>query len=354
MPVDRPPRGLIAATLLPLALASIAACRPALPEPPDPDEPTPALGCDDAIPAFTLSRVLADSSLEQPPWLQVCAPCPAASGSLRVHDVTGVELPSASFWGPGRSCIVAMPTLPLPAVPSLPSEALLLDARGRGASLTFDLAVAGGRGADPAGLSTASFILPLDASAHRLPGGAAMLPNLPEAILLTVGAPASDGRRPLTLGGATDIDTQDECVPTTELTTPATLVTRQLAAPFLLDDPLPGGLFAERGSVQARLAPDGSALLDVVIVGLASLSASEPVLGLPPEEACSALAALVGFNPCVPCGDPALGVQGLPACVPFVFEVARAERALFEPTAIAPDDIPIDCRTPGDDDSAEP
>lgn len=331
--------------LLPLGLAALPGalgCRPEPSQPPDPDEPTPALACDE-IPV-TLARVEPDSSLDTPSWVEVCTSCPVAEATVVVEDGTGRGLHVEAAWTPLRECVVGLPTEPLPARPSTPASVQLVDPLGRVAVWDFDMPLAEGRGADPVDLDGATWLLPLPDDAYRLLGGPELLPGAPGALLLSLGIADAEARRPLTLASARGDGLQDTCEATATLSTPATLLSRQVALPLVSGDELPGGLVAERGALQARLTEDGSALLDVTLLAVVSLPLSEGVLGLPPDEACAAWEASFGFDPCIPCGPPSEGVAGLPACFPLLIEGARAERVPDSLLAIDAESIAPDCR----------
>ncbi len=131
----------------------------------------------------------------------------------------------------------------------------------------------------------------------------------------------------MTLGAARgSSEVQDTCEPTVDLGL-ATLLSRQVSVPLSSGDELFGGLIVDRGALQARLAEDGSALFDVTLLAVVSLTLSEAAFGAAPDVVCSSLTAELGFSPCVPCGDPALGVEGLPACIPLLIEVPVAPRS---------------------------
>ncbi len=345
-------RVLGAIPLVATALLALA-CRPDPPLPPDPEEPTPESTCADH-PALSLTRITADSSIIEPPWVQVCAQCPVAEIDVGLGDGAGGSLDVESLWTPDRACVVSMPTSPLPARPSVPAVVTVRDSDNTG-TFEFDLPISGDRGPDPVDLGTATYVLPLDEDTSRILGGPALFESPPEALALHLGAADAEGRRVLTLGAARDGGArQDLCVPTASWTAPASLLQRQVAAPIGQDDLLPFGLLARRGALQGRLTPGGDALEDVTLLSLADVGASEVLLGAPPAEACATWADRVGFDPCVPCGPPSDGVAGLPGCVPFVFEWVRAERAEWALASVDPDDIPLGCRFPsgGDDDDS--
>ncbi len=343
----------INAILLVAGATLVLACRPDPPLPPDPNEPTPATSCDDH-PVLSLTRVSADSLVAEPPWLQVCSQCPVAEITLELGDGAGGALELESFWTPVRECAVSMATSPLPARPSVPATVTLRDAEDSG-TFEFELPISTDRGPDPLDLGTATWVLPLDEDTSRIVGGAGLFEEPLEALAMHLAAADAEGRRVLTLGAAeADGAAQDVCVPTASLEVPASTLLRQVAAPISQDDLLLGQVLARRGVLQARLTETGDALEDVALLALADLAASEPLLGVSPSEACSAWAADLAVDPCVPCGPPSDGVAGLPACIPLVLEWARAERATWPLLPVAPEDIPLDCRLPsgGDDDDS--
>lgn len=326
-----------------LLAASAAACRPDPPLPPDPDEPTPAATCAEA--PLTLSRTEADSALEAPPWLQVCTACPAESIGFELEDGSGSSLPLASGWTPNRDCAVALADEPLPARPDIPARVEVSDDAGREGALDFDLPLADGRGPDPVDLGVATWVVPLDAGTLRLPGSTVLLGDPPPAVLVSLGPADSEARREVTFAPTRgDGVTQDLCVPTATLAEPARLLSRQVATPLVGDDPLPGGLLAERGALQARLTEDADALEDLVLLAVVDLVASEAATGLSPQEACSTWNDALGFDPCIPCGPPSEGLSGLPACATVVIETARAEAAPAPIVPLTPETIPPNCR----------
>ena len=332
-----------------VGLLGVLGCRPAPPLPPDPEAPTPATACDDV--PLTLVRVDADSTLDSPPWVEICTACPIADGSIQVGDGSEGFLETESMWSPARECLIGMASEPLPARPSTSVEVRITEPSGRQGDYGFDLPLSGGRGADPVVFGSSTWHVPLNEDAYRLLGGSGLLPGAPDGMLMSLGDADSDGRRVITFGasrGASAV--QDTCVPTQSWATPATLLSRQVAAPLVSGDVLPGGLLAARGAFQARLTEEADALLDVSFLALLSLSLSEDLLDLNPAQACAYLAENLGFDPCVPCGPPSEGVSGLPACVPLVIEVARAERVDDVMLPIDAESIPPDCRqnpTPG-------
>ena len=342
--------------MLAASLVLVIACRPDPPLPPDPEEPTPQTTCDDH-PALSLTSIAADSLVDEPAWLQICAQCPVAEVTFAVGDGAGAALDVEALWAPGRRCAVAVPTSPLPARPSVPVTVTVRD-QDRVGSFDFDHAVSAARGPDPLDLGTATWVLPVDADTSRLVFGVELLDDPPTALAVHLGPADTAGDRVLTLGEARDGGArQDLCVPTGSWDMPATTSLRQLAAPLSQDDLLPGGLLARRGALQGRLSESGDALEDVVLLALADLAASEPVLEAAPSEVCAAWTDADGSSPCVPCGPPSDGVAGLPACVPFVLEWSRAERADWALIRVDRDDIPIGCRFLNggdDDDSAGP
>jgi len=306
-----------------LGVAAVG-CRPEPPGPPDPDEPTPALECNQV--PLTLTRVAADSLLDAPPWSQVCTACPLASGDVGFGDGAGGLLDTLSVWSPERECVVSIPTEPLPARPSVPRDIELVDDLGRTALFTDDVDVADGRGADPVDLGTATWSLPLTDDGWRLLGGSRVLADPPAGLLLSLGPADAQAQRPATLGAARGSSpVQDTCEPTVDLGL-ATLLSRQVTVPLSAGDAIFDGLIVDRGALQARLADDASALFDVTLLAVVSLTQSEPALGAAPDVLCAELEADLGFSPCVPCGDPSLGVEGLPACLPLVIEVPVATR----------------------------
>ncbi len=318
-------------------------CRPDPSLPPDPEDPTPALGCDQ-IP-LTLTRVEADSELDRPSWLQVCSACPIAEGTIAVEDGAGATVRTEVVWSPGRECIVALPFEPLPARPAVPVRASVVDPEGRTGAYDFDLPLPTGRGADPVDLGTATWHLPLPSEAWRLLDGADVLPDAPRGLLLSLGVADGDAARVVSVGVARgDSQLQDTCQATTSFSTPATLLSRQVATPLVFGDELPGGIVLERGALQARLTDDGSALLDVTLLALVSLPDSEGAIGMTPAEYCAARTGELGVDPCVPCGPPSDGLAGLPACVPLLIEGARAERVDRPLLALDPLSIRPDCR----------
>lgn len=332
-----------------IGLLGSSGCRLDPPLPPDPEAPTPATACDDV--PLTLVRVEADSTLEFPSWVEVCTACPLAEGSIQVGDGSGTLLSSETVWSPARECVVGMASDPLPPRPSAPVLVQMTEPGGRQGDYSFDLALASGRGSNPIVFGSSTWHVPLPEDAHRLLGGSGLLPGAPDGVLISLSDADVDGRRAVTLGasrGASPV--QDTCLPTQSWATPASLLSRQIATPLVSGDALPGGLFASRGAFQARLTEDADALLDVTLLALLSLSSSEDLLGLSPAEACASLTEELGFDPCVPCGPPSDGVSGLPACVPLLIEVARAERVDDALLLIDADAIPADCRqtpTPG-------
>ncbi|MCO4772976.1 MAG: hypothetical protein KDA24_23285 [Deltaproteobacteria bacterium] len=294
---------------------------------------------------MTLSRVEADSALVEPPWIQVCSPCPVAEARVEVEDGAGTLLDVEAMWSPLRECVLGLASDPLPARPSVPATVALLDPVGRVASWDFDLALPEGRGSDPVDLNGATWHLPLPEEAFRLLGGADVLPGLDGGLLLSLGSADIEGKRPLTVAGSRGTSpVQDTCAATGQWSAPATLLSRQVGARLFPGDLLPGGLVAERGALQARLSEEGDALLDVSLLALVSLSLSEEALGGAPDVICATATAELGFDPCVPCGPPSDGVSGLPACIPILMEGARAERLEAPLVSVDPDSISPDCR----------
>lgn len=349
-------RALVRAFVLAAPCMFALSCRPEPPLPPDPDEPTPASSCDDH-PALSLTTIAADSLVEEPAWMQVCTQCPVAEVVFDVGDGAGGVLDTEVVWGPDRTCTYAAPTAPIPARPSVPVS-VSVRSEERVGTFEFDHPIPSDRSQDPVDLGTATWVLPVDDDTSRLLHGLELLDDPPTALALHLSSADANGDRVLTLGEARDDGArQDLCVGTTSWSVPASLLLRQVAAPLSQDDGLFGGLSARRGVLQGRLTEDADAIEDLVLLALVDLAASEPVLEAPPAAVCDAWSADLPTSPCVPCGPPSDGIAGLPACVPFVLEWSRAERANWTLTPVDPDNIPLGCRFPSggdDDDSADP
>jgi hypothetical protein len=299
-----------------LPLLALAACRPEPPAPPDPDEITPALACDESAP-ISLTRTTADSALATPPWLQACTLCPPAGADWLIEDGAEGELERFAAWGPGPSCAVALPTAPPPAVPAV-AFSLAVDAPSGSGTWSGSLALPGGRGANPPDLEGATWVLS---------AGPARLPALPPAwlesptLLLAHAAGAWSLAR--TLPGS---DVQDPCVAPWSLAVGAPIDLRHGAAPIASGAVLPGGSTAAAGGFSTRVGEFGDALADIVLIASIDLAQSEAATGLPASELCDSLT-VDGMPSCVPCTDPALGLGGLPTCMLAAWEWPAAPRA---------------------------
>jgi hypothetical protein len=316
-----------AKTLFAVAVA-LFGCNAEEPQPPDPDTPLPPVVCDDTAP-LTLLRTAPDSALGRPPWLELCNVCPATF-DLQVDDV---ELLTAR--ADGGACALAMPTLPWPARDTYAVASTITTAT-RSATFDFDAVGTGARGDDPADLGSATYRLPVDADALRVPD--AGLEPTGGDLLVRFEATADHGLAVRFGRTRSDSNQQDLCAPTTTLSTSARLDRRQIAAPLVEGDvvPLPFAGPASRGAVQATLSSTGSALSAMALL----LEVDARQLGDDPDAVCADYEALGAGPLCGPCGDAA-GPSESDTCIAFLWEWSTAVRV---PSALVPVDVPApDC-----------
>ena len=342
------PRSGTARLLTPLlCLLALAACRGDPPEPPDPDEPLSEVDCSDEAAPLTLSRTDADSLLDTPAWLQVCAGCPPTAIEL-VADLAGQDVPLHVAWAGDVRCAVAVATEPLPDGDELTVDVRLVVGE-RSGEVSLEVPLPGGRGSNPAELGSATWRLVLADEDLRIP---AMNPEwflLTEArrdLLLRLDGPDADGLRAVTVGVTQqDQDEQDLCWPTTRWLEPARLQRRQLAGVLSTGDVLPGwaGGPLRGGAWQATMSDDGSTLRDGAILAQLDVNQLEAELGLPPDEICAEWAALSPGSPCQPCDDPALGNAGLTTCIPLVWEFSAAARTIQPLVEVDAEALPQEC-----------
>jgi hypothetical protein len=320
-------------------------CERDLPDPPDPNEPTPVVGCDDGGP-LTFTRTTADSALLVPPWVELCTLCPADQLSVSLADPDGDLLPSVTGWARGTECAVAMPTVPIPDAGVIDATFGVVAGTLAG-EVTVPVVVGGERGDDPPDIEEMTFVLEWDVARGRHPvqGDPRLLDPAPgPSLLVSFGPPDGDGLRSVTVG-ATDSngDVQDLCVPTRHWGFGRS-VRRQLAAELvpgaeiLQPTPIP----VLRGAFQGRLNEEGTGLFDIAILGVVDATALEPLLG-PAAEFCESLAAADEASPCGPCGDPSEGVVEEQHCFTAVWEWAAAARAAESLQPVDADALPADC-----------
>ncbi len=334
--------GAFAAIGFAAALVWTSGCRPDLPEPPDPDEPVPPVSCEDPRAPLSLTRTEADSDLVQPPWIQVCTLCPASSVGL------DADIPLEVAWEGGFECAVAVASEPLPD-DLLEIDAHIVDG-DRSGDVELEVRLSGGRGSKPSDLGTRTWRVDLDSTNLLIPAADLTAVGLggdpTRGLLVHLGPPDDDGDLPVTLGlTVEDGNDQDLCEPTRSWVEPARLDRRQLAVPLTVDDALPppfGGP-VRRGAFQARMSSTGSALQSGVLLALLDLNQLEAELGQPPDVVCEVLADDSEGPVCVPCGDPADGIDGLPTCVPMLWEFALATASAAELLPVDPDALPPEC-----------
>lgn len=320
-----------AAKLLYAATAAIAllGCETAEPQPPDPNTPLEPVVCDERAP-LSLLRTSPDSALGRPPWLELCNVCPAA------FELTVADVDLYTTWAEGGSCVVALPRDPWPPG-DLYSATAVIEYGDRVATFEFEHPGTGERGEDPDDLGSATYRLELEDGTLRLPsldaGDVGVLVRFEETA--DHGFAVHFGR---TEGASNQ---QDECAPTTTLSTAARLDRRQLAAPLVEGDALalPFATPLKGGALQATLSSTGSALQTMAL--LVELDGRLQADGA--EAFCADYEALAQRPLCGPCGDPA-GEPDADTCITFVWEWSTSIRV---PDPLVLVDVPgPDCADP--------
>jgi len=338
-----PPSGAFA-TLAIVVVTLAPGCRPELPDPPDPGEPTPALECAEGAPV-TLTRTVADSVLDAPPWVEACTLCPADSFEIGFTDGEDAPLGLVTAWARGTGCAVAMPTEPVPGDGMQVTYRVASGARS--GAVTLDHALDEDRGEDPEGVEEVTFRLEWRFARLRHPHTGDPLfvdPADGPSLLVSFGAPDAEGDRPVTVGITTAEDAaQDLCEPT-QAWGSARLDARQLGLALepgsAVLQPTPIPLLS--GALQARLHEDGESLLDTTLMGVIDLDEVEPLLG-PPDDVCAALVGLDGVSACAPCTEPSAGTDEPARCITAVWEWAAAARADEPLQPVDADALPPDC-----------
>jgi hypothetical protein len=337
-----PPSGAFAAFAF-VALTAASGCQPTPSEPIDPTEPTPLVSCEEGGPV-TLTRTTADSSLQAPPWVEVCSLCPSDSFSV---ELTASDAPVDAImsWARGTGCAVAMPTAP---VPETGVQVTYRVASGdRSGVVTLDVGAARERGPNPEGLTDMTFDLDWAAARSRHPHQGDPRLADPEggpSLLISVGAPDAEGNRPVIAGvSVANGPEQDLCIPTAAWGT-ARIDTRQLGgsidpgATILQPTPIP----VLGGALQGRLNESGEGLFDVALLGIVDLSALQPVLGAV-ADVCDTLIDLDMVSACGPCTSPADGAADQQQCITAVWEWAAVARTDQPLTPVAANALPPDC-----------
>jgi hypothetical protein len=348
-----------------LLLSLCLGCRPDPTQPPDPDEPTPALPCADA-PVLSLVELGAPSALPWPAWTYACSACPLSATGIQFHH-GDVEISTFSTWADGGTCVAASPAAPPPAVPMISYVLRVADERGSG-EVESAFPLRGGRGPDPAEVGTyrlAPALPALPRGVRALGAGdlaldrslvpfAAAAPDFSsfEDLLVDIGAPGTDGRRPILLGSARPDGAQDLCRPTQAWSAGATTDQRALTASLSPGDSTPGATLFAGGVLHATLLDDGSALADVTLLAQVDLNLVEGMFGTAPDALCADLAARFGRSLCGPCTPPDEGLSGVPSCLVTAWEWLSAPRLPDRLIPIYADAHPSECL--GDDDSAQP
>ncbi len=333
-----------------LVLAGLLACCGCTvdpPLPPDPDRPVPEVDCSDTGAPLSLSSTQADSSLESPPWIEVCTLCPSTSIELRPGGLES-DLPLASAWASDRACAVAVAEEPLPDREHLEVEATI-HAGERSGETEFEVDLPAGRGSNPVDLGTSTWTLAFEPEDLRHPQLASYEPFTPEpwpAVLLHLGEPLPDGRREVTVGlTEPGSQQQDLCVPTQTWQSPVTLDRRQLGGALEAGDvlPTPVGGPLRRGAWQARMSSSGSALSSIAFLALLDLNQLEQEIGMSPDALCESLEETSDVSPCVPCGEPSEGIDGLPTCITMLWELPLAAAAPDALVPVSTDSLPPEC-----------
>jgi hypothetical protein len=325
-------------------LLVLAACRPELPDPPDPNRPIAPTTCEEQ-PLLGFDSLEPDSALSTPPWLAACSTCPVGALDLRWTDPA---LDRVAAWTEPSRCAAALPTQPWASdLESATAQASLQldDAAG---TVTLDVPLAGNRGENPADFDVATFRLALDRDQLAEPAGNVPLGGrtVGQADLLLELAPTEDpdrlsARVGLTLPGSTE---QDLCAPTHDLGD-WVLSERQLATELLDGDvlPVPLGGAVRRGALQGRLSSSGAALQNLVLLAVFDAARLADETGQAPDAFCAEWEDVLGRPFCSACGDPADGAQGLPTCYTLVWEWSLASATAGPLTPVDPSDLPPDC-----------
>jgi hypothetical protein len=323
-----------------LALASLGSvgCRRGLePEPPDPDRPIAAVECDASAPVG-FSSVGGDSLLDTPPWSRFCALCPPLA-----IDATYSSVDRVSGWSADGLCALSLPVAPLGDAETV---TVTLDQDDR--SGTFDFPQERGEAPGPT-LALGTWLLPVSLDnlvappLSSLPGSRTLASP---GLLLALDGDPTTGQVTASFGVAQDDGSQDPCAPTVPLATPLTLLDGFVAGPLDAGAEVPLPLLGpiDRGALHAAIAPDGSALSSVALMGVADATLLELVTGAPVAEHCAALLAETGLELCGPCSDPADGIADLPTCTTVVWEWPTAASAPplqpVDPTALPPECTP--------------
>jgi hypothetical protein len=330
-----------------LSLLATGACRPDPPQPPDPDEPQVEVTCDSEQSPLTLDRLQADSRLDTPPWLEVCALCPPSAIELTAA-VDGEDVPLEVAWAQELSCAVATSPEPLPDGDLLDLHVLLVDGE-RSGEADLEVPLGADRSSNPIDLGTATWRIDFEFDDLREPWFAWETIEFfedPVDMLLSLGEPDADGARPVTVAPTVaDGGAQDPCHPTSTWLAPAWMDRRQIGGALSAGDELfsiSGGP-VRRGAWQASVTEGGELLLDGAFLALIDVSRLEEQSDLSPAVICDFYAALTGGQACVPCDDPAEGTAGLPLCVPMLWEFAQASLEPIALESIAPDELPQEC-----------
>jgi len=331
-------------------LAGLFACKP-LPFPePDPDEVLPPASCEEDV-VLGLTRTRADSELSDPTWLQVCTLCPADQLRLSLVDESATLVPVVSGWADGGRCAVSMPTGPLLRDLPLSVQVELLDGE-RSAFWSFAAEAIPAATDPPLDLGSGTYLASGGMSSLRLPyPNGETEPELLELpapdLLVHISEPNKNGNRDVRLGEAED-GIQDLCVPTQQLQDAglsfAGDVWGSLGEGSSFPTPL-GGLL-RRGAITAQLSDDGSSLVGLSVLAVIDLAAMTPQTGLSALEACAQWQEQLGSDPCVPCGDPAVGAEGSADCITTVSEwpIALRTEASLQPVSI--EALSSDCAPP--------
>jgi hypothetical protein len=310
----------------------------------------PPAACDDDL-VLGITRTSPQSSLEQPPWIQVCTLCPVDSIVLTLVDEAATLIATQSYWADSGHCAVAMAREARPAQSEL-SVRVQLRSGERFASWSFAAAASPAPSSPPLDLGSGTYLAQGGLGSLRLPSlGAEVDPALLEIavpdLLISILPPTKDGGRAVHIGQAED-GIQDLCVPTARLDAAGVAESGEvwgtLAAGARLPSPFAGPV--ARGTVHAQLSDDGSYLEDVVVLATIDLLSAEPLTGLTPEESCLGWEEQLGSDPCVPCGDPADGAEEPAACIATVLEWASAPRIQVPLEAISPEAVSPDCPSP--------